>query len=344
MNKRQRFLDACHCRRVDVPPIWLMRQAGRALPEYRALKEKFTFVQLVQNPELAAEVTLQPVRRFGFDAAILFSDILVIPEALGQKYHFREGGGIQMDFAIRGSQDLKRLHWDAMLDHCRYVEGALGLLKRELKGEHALIGFSGSPWTLANFMIEGGSTPEFRKALAWWEADQHGFETFLDRLTQSVMAYVSMQIDAGAEAIQIFDSMGGLLPLSQYPAASGRWIKTIVKAVSGRVPVIVFARVPAPYLGELVAMGAQVVSLESSISLADARLKVPEAMAIQGNLGTEIMTSTADAVETAARRLLEQMNGRRGYIFNLGHGLPPNTPIENIVQLVDAVRKFEWQN
>mgnify|MGYP001239619394 FL=1 len=157
-TNRQRFLDACACQHVDRPPIWMMRQAGRALPEYRELKQKYSFVQMVQTPDLATEVTLQPIRRFGFDAAVMFSDILVIPEAMGQSYKFRDQGGIQMEFSINNQRDVDRLNVDGVVERLSYVSGAIGQIHKELAGKTALLGFAGSPWTLANYMIEGGST------------------------------------------------------------------------------------------------------------------------------------------------------------------------------------------
>ena len=171
LTNRQRFINACHCRPNERPPMWLMRQAGRALPEYRKLKETYTFVQLCQTPDLAVEVTLQPIRRFGFDAAILFSDILVIPEAMGQEYHFKETGGVQMDFAITSKADIEKLSIAQVCDKLSYVDKALRILRKELGNETALIGFTGSPWTLATFMMEGASVPKFSRALALFRED-----------------------------------------------------------------------------------------------------------------------------------------------------------------------------
>ena len=343
MNKRERFLNACHCKPVDCPPIWLMRQAGRALPEYRAMKERHTFLEMVQTPELAAEVTLQPLRRFGFDAAILFSDILVIPEALGQKYHFRDTGGVCMEFAVRGAQDAERLQWKGVAERLPYVDGTLRLLKKELGGQAALIGFAGSPWTLANFMVEGGSSKNFTHALAWWQEDRAGCERFLARLTQAVIEYLELQIAAGAEALQIFDTLGGLLDEAAFGPASARWRGEIVGAVGGRVPVILFSKVPQTHWRPMIGAGPAGMSMDSAIRMADARQAIPAGIAIQGNLDPAIMTRGADEVEAGARRILQEMNGRNGFIFNLGHGLPPTTPVENVTRLVETVRTFAWQ-
>jgi len=231
VSARERFHRAARCLPVDRPPVWLMRQAGRALPEYRKLKETHTFVQLVQNPELAAEVTLQPVRRFGFDAAILFSDILVIPEALGQTYRFRETGGVVMDFAVTSKADIDRLSVERVVEKLSYVDQALRILRQELGGQIALLGFSGSPWTLATFMLEGASVPKYSRALQLFRADKPTYYALAEKLTAAVTEYLRMQIAAGVDALQIFDSHGGHLAPSEFQEASGRWIHDIIAAL-----------------------------------------------------------------------------------------------------------------
>ena len=241
-SDRERFVRACLCQPVDRAPVWLMRQAGRVLPEYRALKEKYSFGELVLTPELAAEVTLQPIRRFGFDAAILFSDILVVPEAMGQGYRFREKGGIEMDFGIASPADVARLDEEDALSRLQYVAEALRLIKRELAGKTALIGFAGSPWTLANFMMEGGSVKEYAKARNLFYTNRGLFDQLCEKLTKVVSEFLRMQIDAGVDAIQIFDSLGGLLGSNAFEEASGCWMRRIVASLGGRVPVIVFTK------------------------------------------------------------------------------------------------------
>jgi uroporphyrinogen decarboxylase len=338
---RQRFLDACHCRPVDRPPVWLMRQAGRALPEYRKLKEKYTFVELVQNPELAAEVTLQPIRRFGFDAAILFSDILVIPEALGQKYHFRETGGIGMDFAVHSKADVDRLSVDQVLKRLQYVDKALRLLRKELGNERALIGFSGSPWTLATFMMEGGSAEKYTRALALFREDPKTFRALAKKLTEAITVYLKMQIAAGVDAVQIFDSHGGHLSETEFQAASGKWIKEIVSGLAGKVPVIAFSLGTHHNWTDLVATGANVLGIDWQFPLREAQKLVPSNVALQGNLAPAILVdSIPETVAKETTRVMVEMLGRPGHIFNLGHGLPPGAKLENIEALVNTVRKF----
>lgn len=341
MTGRQRFLSACACRRVDCTPVWLMRQAGRCLPEYRALKEKYTFLQLVQTPELASEVTLQPIRRFGFDAAILFSDILVVAEALGQGYRFRETGGIVMDFALSSARDIAALQTDAVTDRLQYVAQALPLIKQAMKGKTALLGFAGSPWTLANFMLEGGSAKKFTKVEALLHSDPALFFALMEKLALAVADFLQMQIDSGVDAIQIFDSLGGLLPEDMYEAASGRWIRAIVASLRGQVPVIAFSRETKRTWRGLLQTGAQVLGVDWNMSLATLRTLMPDGMALQGNINPAILTTTPELVAEETTRVLREIQGTRGHILNLGHGVPANAKLENIESLVATARSFK---
>ncbi len=340
-TNRDRFLAACGCRLVDRPPVWLMRQAGRALPEYRALKEKHTFLELVQTPELAAEVTLQPVRRFDFDAAILFSDILVVAEGLGQPYRFRDQGGIEMEFLIERQHDVNRLSVEAVNDRLQYVGRALPLIKKALGGKTALIGFAGAPWTLANFMVEGGGVRQYSRAKALFYSNRPMFEALMDKLTRAVAGFLQLQIDAGAEAVQIFDSLGDSLSDSDFAAASGTWIARIVASLHKQVPVIVFAKGVHGNWNDLVHTGAQVLGVDWNIRLAEVRDRLPAEVGVQGNLDPFLLTTTPEIVAGETRRLLEEMRGRRGHIFNLGHGVPPAAKLENIESLVATIRNFK---
>jgi uroporphyrinogen decarboxylase len=340
LTNRQRFLNACCCRPVDHLPVWLMRQAGRALPEYRALKEKHTFLELVQSPELAAEVTLQPVRRFDFDAAILFCDILVVAEGLGQRYQFRDRGGIEMEFLLKSAADIDRLEVEAVTERLQYVAKALPLIKSALGGRTALIGFAGSPWTLANFMVEGGGVKEYTKAKSLLYSDPPLFARLMEKLTQAVTSFLHVQIDAGADAVQLFDSLGGVLSDDDFARASGCWMKQIVSSLKGRVPVIVFSKGTHGNWDDLVDTGAQVLGVDWNVRLADVRARLPERVGVQGNLDPFLLSTTPEAVAAATGRILREMQGRPGHIFNLGHGVPPNAKLENIERLVSTVRSF----
>ena len=347
LTNRERFLAACSGQAVDRPPIWFMRQAGRALPEYRKLKEQYTFLQLVQNPELAAEVTLQPIRRFGFDAAILFSDILVIPEAMGQPYHFRETGGIGMDFKIESAADIDRLSVEHVCERLQYVPAALKILRAELGSQTALIGFSGSPWTLATFMLEGGSVETYTRAKVLFTDDPKAFNLLMEKLTAAVTAYLQVQIAAGVDALQIFDSHGGHLPAKDFQAASGRWMQEIIAQLKPagafpKPPVIVFSLGTHENWQELAGMGGAVVGIDYHVSLAGIRRKLPSKVGVQGNLDPSWLLATPAEAAAETRRILEEMNGQPGHIFNLGHGVPPAAKLENIAAVVETVRA--WGN
>src|SRR6267378_4109607 len=298
LTPRERFLNACHCRAVDRPPVWLMRQAGRALPEYRKLKETYTFLEMVQNPELAVEVTLQPVRRFGFDAAILFSDILVIPEALGQTYHFKETGGVVMDFSVTTKADIEKLSVERVVERLSYVDKALRLLRKELGDQTALIGFSGSPWTLATFMMEGASVPKYSRALQSFREDPKTYCALAEKLTAAVTAYLKMQIAAGVDALQIFDSHGGHLAPTEFQEASGRWINQIIANLGGKVPVINFSLGTHGNWPDLVASGANVIGIDWQTSMAEARKIIPPHIALQGNLSPSLLVDATPEIVT----------------------------------------------
>jgi uroporphyrinogen decarboxylase len=340
LTSRQRFLAACECRPVDRPPIWLMRQAGRALPEYRKLKEKYSFLELVQTPELAAEVTLQPVRRFGFDAAIFFSDILVVSEAMGQGYRFRDKGGIEMEFTLDSAEDIDALDASAVTERLQYVAKALPVIKTELGGRTALLGFAGSPWTLANFMLEGGSAKEYSKAKALYYSDPKLFSRLMEKLTQAVIDFLLLQINAGVDAVQIFDSLGGVLAASAYEAASSRWIEQIIDGLRGRVPVIVFAKGVHSNWGALVRTGAKALGLDWTLHIENVQMRLPDKMAVQGNLDPFVLTTTPEIAARETQSILKAMRGRSGHIFNLGHGVPPNAKLECIESVVTTVRSF----
>jgi len=338
---RQRFLDACHCRAVDRPPVWLMRQAGRALPEYRKLKEKNSFLKLVRTPALAAEVTLQPVHRFDFDAAILFSDILVAAEGLGQGYQFREGGGIEMNFVLQTMADIKQLNVSALPEKLEYIPRALQLVKSALGGKTALIGFAGSPWTLANFMLEGGSVKEFTRAKNLFYTQPGTFTALMEKLTAAVTRLLQMQIIAGVDAVQIFDSLGGLLSEGAFASASADWVKQIISALNGAVPVIVFSKDVHGNWDTLVNTGANVLGVDYHVRLADVRARLPEHIGVQGNLDPFLLATKPEIVAAETNRILTEMRGAHGHIFNLGHGVPPEAKLENIAALVETVRKFK---
>ncbi len=317
-----------------------MRQAGRALPEYRALKERHPFIELVRTPELAAEVTLQPIRRFGFDAAVLFSDILVVPEAMGQGYAFREaGGGIDMAFAIRTADDIRRLDHEGAVARMEYVADALRLIKPKLEGRTALLGFAGSPWTLARYMIEGGSSGDSDHAKRFFYSEPKLFGELMEKLTHVVAGFLRLQIEAGAEAVQIFDSNGDVLADSAYEAASARWMREVISSLDSDTPVIIFGKCAQSRIGPLISTGANVLSADWTLSLADLRRSLPPNVGVQGNLDPFLLTTTPEIVAAETRRILRSMSGLTGHVFNLGHGVTPNAKLECIEALVKTVQQ-----
>jgi uroporphyrinogen decarboxylase len=341
MTSRERFLAACACRPLERPPVWIMRQAGRYLPEYRALKAKHSFLDMVRTPDLAAEVTLQPLRRFALDAAILFSDILVVPEALGLPYRFREEGGIAMDHRLESPDSLDRLApADAVLEKLTYVPETLRTLRGHLGNTHALLGFAGSPWTLACYMLEGGSSEDFARAKGVFHGDRGFFDRLMERLAMATASHLRAQIEAGADAVQIFDSWAGILPAVDYEAASLQWIRRVIDELRGAAPVILFARGAAGSLPVLASTGATVIGMDWTVDLAAAARALAATIAVQGNLDPVLLNTSQGVVVRESRRLLESMRGRPGHIFNLGHGILPQARVENVAALVDTVASF----
>ena len=342
MTSRERFLAACARRPLDRPPLWVMRQAGRYLPEYRELKAKHGFLTMVRTPDLAAEVTLQPLRRFAFDAAILFSDILVIPEALGQGYRFRDEGGIAMEYRLENRAQIDALApADAAPARLGYVAEALKRVKAELAGQRALLGFGGSPWTLATYMVEGGSSEDFARVKALFYSDRAAFDSLLEKLTAALVAYFGMQIAAGADAIQIFDSWGGIVAGADYEAASLRWIRRIVQALPAGFPVILYAKGTAPHLAAQAATGVRVISVDWTVDLPAAAAALgAQGPALQGNLDPVLLNTAPEVVRRETLRLLGSMQGKPGHIFNLGHGILPEAKLACVESLVETVTGF----
>jgi uroporphyrinogen decarboxylase len=341
MTSRERFLAACACQPLDRPPIWVMRQAGRYLPEYRALKARHSFVEMVRTPELAAEVTLQPLRRFALDAAIIFSDILVIPEALGQPYKFRDGGGIEMEYRLDTRAQLDRLNPTGVSARLDYVGQALTRVKTELNGSRALLGFGGSPWTLATYMVEGGSSEDYTRIKQLFYTDRPFFDALMEKLTAALIEYFQMQIRAGADAIQLFDSWGGIIAGPDYEAASLRWMRAIIAALPKDFPVILYAKGVNSQLIDLAFSGARVLGVDWTVDLGVTRRLVPASIALQGNLDPVLMNTTPGIVRREATRLLETMRGAPGHILNLGHGIMPEAKIECMEALVETVTQWK---
>ena len=340
MTPRERFLAATRCQPLNRPPIWLMRQAGRYLPEYRDLKTKYDFLTMVRTPELATEVTLQPLKRFPLDAAIIFSDILVIPEAMGQGYHFRETGGIGMDYLLDTPEKIKALNSQDISARLDYVRAALSMTRRELGDSHALLGFCGSPWTLATYMIEGGSSKDFSKIKRFALEQPEQFQRLMEKLVEACTEYLKLKINAGVDAVQIFDSWGALCPHNRYQDWSLRWIQEIISALNPEVPVILYAKGMGHRTRQLASTGASDLSLDWTVSVADARKELDPGIAVQGNLDPAILTTSPELTRREAEALLAEAAGEPGYIFNLGHGMLPSAKIECVEALTNVVTQW----
>lgn len=337
MNSRERFLSAVRREPHGRAPIWIMRQAGRYLPEYRELKARHDFVTMVRTPELAAEVTLQPLRRFPLDAAILFSDILVVPEALGVPYRFREAGGIQMDRAISSPADIAALSPRGAADRLDYVYAALRLLRAELGEEKALLGFAGSPWTLACYLVDGGSSEGFPRTLELARTQPEAFESLLAVLAETVAEYLRRQLEAGADAIQVFDSWAGLLQGGDYERLSLRWIRAVLERLPSGAPVILYAKGKSAEARALASTEVPVLGVDWELPLSEVRALAGRPICLQGNLDPVWMTRDPEAAADAARAVLSSNACDPGHIFNLGHGITPDARIDTVAAVVDAV-------
>jgi uroporphyrinogen decarboxylase len=317
-----------------------MRQAGRYLPEYRALRARHSFLELARTPELAAEVTLQPLKRYALDAAIIFSDILVVPEAMGLPFLFREQGGIEMAFTVKSRADLARLTVSGAAKKLHYVTEAIGLVRARLGNERALLGFCGSPWTLAAYMVNGGAGNNLEALTMMFRLDAKLFRELLGRITAVCCDYVRMLAQSGVDAIQIFDTWGGLCSPEIYGEASLQWIRQMVAAADGQAPVILFAKGKGYDWRALAEAGAAAVSVDWTVDLPALRERLPLTVAVQGNLNPAALLADADGARRAAESLLASMAGRRGFVFILGHGVRPETPPENVSVLVETVRAW----
>lgn len=341
--KNDRFLRALRREPVDCTPVWLMRQAGRYLPEYRATRAQAgSFMDLATNPELACEVTLQPLRRYALDAAILFSDILTVPDAMGLGLYFAEGEGPKFERPLRSAADIERLAVPDMEGELRYVMDAVRLIRRELDGSVPLIGFSGSPWTLACYMIEGGGSANFSRIKAMTYNEPAALHRVLAVVTDAVIAYLAAQRAAGAQALQVFDTWGGVLAPHIYREFSLPYLSRIAAELqrgegAERTPLILFGKGNAAYLEELSHSGAEGLGVDWTVSLADARARTGGRVALQGNLDPATLYASPDAIRSEVGRALQSYGAGPGHVFNLGHGMSPDMNPDHVGVLVDAV-------
>lgn len=334
---------------VDRTPVWMMRQAGRYLPEYRASREKAgDFLTLCKTPELACEVTLQPLRRFPLDAAILFSDILTIPDAMGLGLHFVEGEGPKFRQPLRSAAAIENLGIPDPERDLRYVMDAVRLIRRELDGQVPLIGFAGSPWTLATYMVEGGGGHDFAiiKKMMYDAPEQ--LHTLLGKLARAVCDYLNAQIKAGVQAVQIFDTWGGVLSPDTYALFSLSYIRQIVAGLirehdGRRVPVIVFTKGGGQWLEAMVGTGCDALGLDWTTDLDDARLRVGSQAALQGNLDPCVLYASPEKIREQVAALLADFGPHEGHVFNLGHGILPDVNPDHAAAMITAVHELSPQ-
>jgi len=344
--KNDRFLRALLRQPVDMTPVWMMRQAGRYLPEYRATRTRAgSFMDLCMNPELACEVTLQPLDRYPLDAAILFSDILTIPDAMGLGLYFSEGEGPRFERPVRDRSAIEKLGVPDPEQELRYVVDAVRLIRRELDGRVPLIGFSGSPWTLATYMVEGGTSKTFARSKAMLLNEPDLMHLLLTKLADSVIAYLNAQVAAGAQALMIFDTWGGSLTPRHYKAFSLSYMRRIVDGLTreadGRtVPVILFTKGGGQWLEWMADTGCDALGLDWTLEIADARARVGDRVALQGNLDPCTLYASPDAIRRSVGEILEGFGSGSGHVFNLGHGIHPEIPPEHAGAMIDAVHEL----
>lgn len=344
--KNDRFLRALRREPVDVTPVWMMRQAGRYLPEYRATRSKAgDFMSLCQTPELACEVTLQPLERFELDAAILFSDILTIPDAMGLGLYFEEGEGPRFRHPLQTAADIDRIGVPDPAVDLRYVVDAVRLIRQELQGRVPLIGFSGSPWTLATYMVEGGSSKTFATIKAMMFDQPDTLQKLLSVLADSVSLYLAAQIEAGAQAVMIFDTWGGALSPKHYQQFSLDYMTRIVSTlksdpVSQDIPVILFTKNGGQWLELMAQSGCDALGLDWTTDLSDARHRVGNQVALQGNMDPCVLYASKEAIRNEVATTLKSFGQGNGHVFNLGHGIHPGIDPEKARTMIDAVHEL----
>lgn len=338
------FMRALRRQPVERTPVWIMRQAGRYLPEYRKIREQAgDFLSLCKNPQLACEVTLQPLRRYALDAAILFSDILTIPDAMGLGLHFAEGEGPVFSNPIRDLQAINNLQIPSLNESLAYVFDAARLIRQEMPKHLPLIGFSGSPWTLACYMVEGGSSKEYKRVLKLIYTEEQAAHLLLGKLATAVADYLIEQVKAGVNALMIFDTWGGILTPQNYIDYSLKYMHQIIQkiqAVYPDVPITLFTKGGGQWLEKMAATGCNALGIDWTCDLHDARHRVGDLVALQGNLDPAVLISSPECIRHQVKKVLSSYGHGTGHIFNLGHGITPDVPPEHVSVMIDAVHEM----
>ncbi|WP_295881241.1 uroporphyrinogen decarboxylase [uncultured Thiohalocapsa sp.] len=331
---------------VAYTPVWMMRQAGRYLPEYRDTRARAgSFMDLCRNPELACEVTIQPLERFPLDAAILFSDILTVPDAMGLGLYFAEGEGPHFEHPVRSAADVERIRVPDPEDDLGYVMAAVRTIRRELAGRVPLIGFSGSPWTLATYMIEGGTTKHFAQSKAMMFDRPDLMHALLAKVAEAVTQYLNAQVAAGAQVAMVFDTWGGVLTPGDFREFSLRYMERIVEGLTReadgrRVPVVLFSKGAGQWLDRMAETGCEALGVDWTTDLSDARRLVQDKVALQGNLDPCTLYASPERIRREVGRVLASYGAGNGHVFNLGHGIHPDTNPEHAAAMVEAVHEL----
>jgi len=334
------FLKACRRERTPYTPIWLMRQAGRYLKEYRALRKKHSFLEMCKNPELAAQVTLQPIEKFKLDAAIIFSDILIPLEPMGVEFEFAKGEGLVFRHPLRERKDVERLRVFDPEEEISFLMKAIRIVRKELEGRVPLIGFSGAPFTLASYVIEGGHSKNYALTKSLMYQDHPAWDALMEKLSEVLIRYVNAQIRSGVQALQMFDSWAGCLSPGDYEEYVLPYSRKVMDGVSKSVPLIHFATANSTLLELMKRAGGDVIGVDWRVDIGEAWARLAYDVAIQGNLDPVILLGPVDLIEKNLKKILARAGDRPGHIFNLGHGILPNTPPDHVAVLVDMVHEY----
>ena len=334
------FLKACRREPAAYTPIWLMRQAGRYMKEYRSLRKKYSFLEMCKNPEIATQVTLQPIKRFKLDAAIIFSDILIPLEPMGVEFEFAKGEGPVFHHPIRELKDIEKLRVIEPDEEIPFLMDAIRMVRKELEGKIPLIGFSGAPFTLASYVIEGGHSKNYILTKGLMYQNRPVWDALMVKISEVLVRYLNAQIRAGVQAVQLFDSWVGCLGPADYEEYVLPYSKKVIDGVGKSVPLIHFATSNATLLELMKKAGGNVIGVDWRMDIGEAWARLGYEVAIQGNLDPVVLFGPADLIKREVRRILDRVEGRPGHIFNLGHGILPSTPVENVAVLIDMVHEY----
>jgi uroporphyrinogen decarboxylase len=334
------FLRACRRQPTEYTPIWLMRQAGRYMKEYRTLRKKYSFLEMCKNPEIAAQVTLQPVKKFKLDAAIIFSDILIPLEPMGVAFEFAKGRGPVFHHPVREIKDVEKLRLIQPEEEVPFLMKTIRMVRQELEGKIPLIGFCGAPFTLASYIIEGGHSKNYILTKGMMYQNRPAWDALMVKISDVLIRYLNAQIRAGVQAAQLFDSWAGCLSPTDYEEYVLPYSKRVINGIDKGVPLIHFATSNATLLELMKRAGGDVIGVDWRIDIGEAWARIGYDVGVQGNLDPVLLFGPVDLIKKEVKRILDRVGGRPGHIFNLGHGIFPNTPVENVTALIDIVHEL----